>query len=92
MDEKQAERAAALLSVMANPIRLEILRLLIQEEMHVNAIVSHVGSSQSVVSQHLAKLRAQRLVTTRKEAQTVYYSSQSPAVGALLQILVEIGS
>jgi DNA-binding transcriptional ArsR family regulator len=75
---------------MANPVRLAILMLLIQEEAHVGAIASHVGLSQSAVSQHLAKLRGQHLVTTRRDAQTIYYSSGSAAVRAILNTLHEI--
>jgi DNA-binding transcriptional ArsR family regulator len=87
LDEQQAEHLAAILSAMANPIRLTILRLLVQGEVPVSGIASYAGLSQSAVSQHLAKLRKQRLVTTRRDAQTIYYSSESPAVRAILQTL-----
>ena len=90
MDEQQAKHSAALLSAMANPVRLAILMLLVQGEAPVSAIASYVGLSQSAVSQHLAKLRRQHLVTTRRDAQTIYYSSESAAVRAILKTLDEI--
>ncbi|WP_459463867.1 ArsR/SmtB family transcription factor [Rhizobium sp. No.120] len=90
MDEKQAQFSAALLSAIANPIRFKILQLLVQGETSVSAIASHVGLSQSSVSQHLSRLRMQQLVSTRREAQTIYYSSESPAVRALLSAVSNI--
>ncbi|MBM7045493.1 winged helix-turn-helix transcriptional regulator [Rhizobium lusitanum] len=79
-----------MLSAMANPIRLSILIFLADEEFSVNAIASHMGISGSSTSQHLAKLRTQRLVTARKERQVVYYSCHSKAAHALLRTLDDI--
>lgn len=90
MNEKQAQFSAALLSAIANPTRFKILQLLIQREASVNAIASHVGLSQSAVSQHLSRLRRLQLVTTRREAQTIYYNSESAAVRALLMVVNDI--
>jgi DNA-binding transcriptional ArsR family regulator len=74
------ERAAALLSAMGNPKRLEILSLLVEAELPVGSLADLVGLSQSALSQHLAKLRAQKLVSTRRDAQMIYYSAKSPVV------------
>jgi len=82
--------AAALLSAMANPKRLQILSVLIDREMPVGALAARVGLSQSALSQHLSKLRAQNLVETRREAQTIYYSTHSEPVLKLLNTLDEI--
>lgn len=49
-----------------------------------------VGLSQSALSQHLSKLRAQNLVSTRRDAQTIYYSSSSDAVLKILGALSDI--
>lgn len=84
------EKSASLLAAMANPKRLAILDLLVQGEMAVGELASQVGLSQSALSQHLAKLRAQKLVNTRRDAQTIYYSSRSPAVRAILVTLEDI--
>jgi DNA-binding transcriptional ArsR family regulator len=82
---------AALLMAMANPVRLEILQLLVENEIDVTSISNHLGMSQSAVSQHLAKLRAEKLVNTRRDAQTVFYSSTSSSVKTILAALAEIG-
>ena len=82
--------AASLLSAMANPKRLQILCVLIEREMPVGALAVRVGLSQSALSQHLSKLRAQNLVETRREAQTIYYSTHAEPVRKLLDTLGEI--
>nr|WP_272212547.1 metalloregulator ArsR/SmtB family transcription factor [Marinicella sp. W31]MDC2878461.1 metalloregulator ArsR/SmtB family transcription factor [Marinicella sp. W31] len=82
--------AAGLLSAMANPKRLQILCVLAEDEMHVGALAARVGLSQSALSQHLSKLRAQNLVETRREAQTIYYSTHAEPVQKLLATLDDI--
>ena len=71
---EQAERAAELLKAMSHPQRLRVLCLLVEGERSVGEINREIELSQSALSQHLAKLREEGLVTTRKEAQTVFYS------------------
>jgi DNA-binding transcriptional ArsR family regulator len=87
-----ANVAAALLSAMANPKRLLILCNLVKGEIPVGALANEVGLSQSALSQHLSKLRAQKLVKTRRDAQTIYYSSNSEQVIKILQTLTDIYS
>ncbi|HQW80363.1 MAG TPA: metalloregulator ArsR/SmtB family transcription factor [Pseudomonadota bacterium] len=77
----QAELAADLLKAMAHPQRLRVLCLLVEGERSVGEINREIKLSQSALSQHLAKLREEGLVATRKEAQTVYYRlAAGPAV------------
>ena len=71
---EQAGRAAELLKAMAHPQRLRVLCLLVEGERSVGDINREIELSQSALSQHLAKLREEGLVATRKEAQTVFYS------------------
>ncbi len=85
-----AEPAAALLSAMANPKRLMILLNLMESEMAVGALAGQVGLSQSALSQHISKLRAKKLVNTRRDAQTIYYSTDSEAVLKMLRTLDQI--
>ncbi len=73
-----------------NPKRLMILCTLVDTEVPVGVLASQVGLSQSALSQHLSKLRAQRLVKTRRDAQTIYYSSNSESVKKILASLEEI--
>ncbi|CAN7496341.1 ArsR/SmtB family transcription factor [Rhizobium leguminosarum] len=82
--------AAALLSAMANPKRLLILCSLVKGEVAVGVLATQVGLSQSALSQHLSKLRAQKLVKTRRDAQTIYYSSNSEPVMKILATLEDI--
>jgi len=79
--------AAGLLSAMANPKRLMILCCLVQGEVAVGALANKVRLSQSALSQHLSKLRAQKLVNTRRDAQTIYYSSSAESVMRVLETL-----
>lgn len=87
---EQSTAAAGLLSAMANPKRLMILCSLIEGEIPVGILANQVGLSQSALSQHLSKLRAQRLVKTRRDAQTIYYSSNSESVKMILATLEKI--
>jgi len=84
------DKASLLLRAMANERRLAVLCHLCEREHSVNELCRLVGLSQSALSQHLAKLRRDKLVTTRRSAQTVYYSVASPEVGPLLRALSEI--
>ncbi|UHS57208.1 winged helix-turn-helix transcriptional regulator [Agrobacterium vaccinii] len=87
---EQSTAAAGLLSAMANPKRLMILCSLVEGEVPVGVLATQVGLSQSALSQHLSKLRAQRLVKTRRDAQTIYYSSTSESVKKILATLESI--
>jgi ArsR family transcriptional regulator, virulence genes transcriptional regulator len=75
---------------MGNERRLAVLCHLCEREHSVNELCRLVGLSQSALSQHLAKLRRDHLVKTRRSAQTVYYSVASPEVAPLLKALGEI--
>ena len=68
------ELHAGICRTLANATRLKILALLGKKEMSVGEMAEAVGASLSNISQHLALLRHQHLVTARKEGQTVYYS------------------
>lgn len=68
-----AEDAAKLLKILANPTRLLILCALIDREHSAGELEEIVELSQSAVSQHLAKLREQDIVNTRRERQSILY-------------------
>lgn len=84
---QNAPKAVALLKAMANERRLFILCYLLEEEMSVGMMSEKLQLSQSALSQHLAWLRRDGLVATRKEAQTVYYRLKSEEVRAMIQLL-----
>lgn len=72
--------AAQLLKALANEKRLMILCLLAEGEQSVGELNGKLDLSQSALSQHLAVLRADSLVETRRDAQTIYYAlSAGPA-------------
>jgi DNA-binding transcriptional ArsR family regulator len=87
---EQAEAAAELLKAMANPQRLRVLCLLAEGERSVGEINAVVALSQSALSQHLAVLRQQGLVQTRREAQTIRYSLVDGPVARLIHALHDI--
>ncbi|PWC83002.1 ArsR family transcriptional regulator [Azospirillum sp. TSH100] len=72
--QANARRASALLKAMCNERRLLILCHLSQGERSVGELEDLVGLSQSALSQHLARLRNDNLVRTRRSAQNIYYS------------------
>lgn len=89
--QSQARSAAALLRAMSNECRLLILCFLAETgELSVGQLVDRVELSQSALSQHLAKLRDEGLVATRKESQTVYYRVCDPKAGQLLALLHDL--
>ncbi|MCL1036881.1 metalloregulator ArsR/SmtB family transcription factor [Shewanella corallii] len=91
--QQRADHAVVLLKALANERRLFILCYLLNEgEMCVGEMNKKLGLSQSALSQHLAWLRKDNLVATRKEAQTVYYSLKSEEVKAVIQLLHDIYS
>ena len=75
-----AADASRLLKALANEKRLMLLCLLAEGERSVSELNARLDLSQSALSQHLAILRDDSLVTTRREAQSIYYGlAQGPA-------------
>jgi DNA-binding transcriptional ArsR family regulator len=88
---RQAGDAAQLLKLLANEKRLLILCFLAARgEMTVGELVEVVKLSQSALSQHLAKLRADGLVTFRRTAQTLHYRVADKRALQVLQVLKQI--
>lgn len=81
------DRASAVLKAMANAHRLKILCHLSREEASVSELERVIGLSQSALSQHLAKLRQEDLVKTRRHAQTIYYSLEGNIATQVLKAL-----
>lgn len=85
-----ATEAAQLLKALANENRLMILCTLIGGEMSVGELNETVPLSQSALSQHLASLREAGLVSTRKEAQTVFYRLEGDEAAKVIAVLQSI--
>jgi DNA-binding transcriptional ArsR family regulator len=83
----RADDAAELLAAMSNPKRLLILCHLLEQELSVNQLSELVDLAQSPLSQHLSKLRALRLVATRRDGQMILYRLASTDVAKILTTL-----
>jgi len=85
--EPYALKAAELLKALANEQRLMILCHLLQGPLSVGQLNERVPLSQSALSQHLAVLRESRIVQTKREAQSVWYSLPAGVVRRLIAVL-----
>lgn len=85
-----AARASALLKAMGNPHRLTVLCQLAKGERSVGELERLVGLSQSALSQHLARLRRDNLVQTRRSAQTIFYSLAGGEASAVIATLYQL--
>ena len=83
-EDEDPTMTANALKAMAHPLRWKILCTLGDQEMSVGEIVSHTGTSQSNISQHLEQLRNKNIVTSRKEANRIYYRIRN---GKLLELI-----
>ena len=89
--QAHAAEAAQFLRVLANEHRLLVLcHLLVSGEMTVTQLVERVGLSQSALSQHLARLREDGLVTFRRQSQTLHYRVCDDRAARLLAVLKDI--
>ena len=88
--QASAGEAAKLLRALGNEKRLMILCQLSDGERPVGELLPVVGLSQSALSQHLAVLRVEGIVATRREAQTIWYRIADPAALKVVATLAEI--
>lgn len=88
--EENVETAVNLLKALSNEKRLIIVCALYKGEKSVGELEEIVGLSQSALSQHLARLRRDGLVQTRREAQTIYYSMDDESTRNVLKCLYDI--
>ena len=85
-----AAAMAARLKLMSHPERLVMLCRMDEGEVSVGELVALSGLSQSAVSQHLAMLRDEQIVSSRGEAQTRFYKLEDPIVRALIHMMCEL--
>jgi ArsR family transcriptional regulator, virulence genes transcriptional regulator len=89
--EKKATEVADILRALANERRLMILCKLVEwGEANVTSLTEAVGLSQSALSQHLAKMRDEGIVATRRESQTIWYRIADPRIEQLFAALYEL--
>ncbi len=87
---RKAEQVEGFLKAMASQHRLVILCELHKGEISVTPLQKAVGLNQSSLSQHLARLRADGLVNTRRESQTIYYSLADDSVASVIALLHDL--
>ncbi len=88
--ETNADKAIDLLKIISNRTRLMTLCLLKEKEYSVSELHERLNIPQSSLSQNLSVLRQHQCVTTRRDAQTIYYSLSSPEIKTLIETLYEL--
>lgn len=88
--DNDIERAAFALKAMSHPLRLKILCAVGERELSVQDIVDCVGTTQSNVSQHLAKLRDKEILASRRDANRIYYRVNDERTLRLIEMMREV--
>jgi len=88
--QEHIETAARALKAIAHPLRLKILCVVGEQEACVQDIVDQVGTSQSNISQHLAILRDKDVLSTRKDANRVFYRVSDQRTLQLVAMMREV--
>ena len=79
-----------MMAALSHEVRLRVLCDLVGGERMAGELVQRSGLSQSALSQHLAKLREEGVVATRRQAQTIFYRVADPKVLRIVQLLYEL--
>ena len=87
---KAAQKASELMKTLGHKDRLMVLCHLISGEKSVGELANLLDIPQSPLSQHLARMRKESLVTTRREAQTIYYAIASKAAAHMVSLMHEL--
>jgi len=80
----QVDLVVEVFRMLADPTRVQVLWALVGREMSVNDLADHVAKPAASVSQHLAKLRMARLVRTRRDGTTIFYTLENDHIGQLV--------
>ncbi|RZK32030.1 MAG: transcriptional regulator [Hymenobacter sp.] len=91
LTERDTQRVAELLKVLAHPIRLKIINLLSQHrELNVTAVQEQIAISQSLASHHLNKMNDKGILTKVRGGKEHYYSLADPTLAEWLTLLLKI--
>mgnify|MGYP001604029426 FL=1 len=85
-----AGKASELMKTLGHKDRLMVLCHLTSGEKSVGELAGLLDIPQSPLSQHLARMRKEELVTTRREAQTIFYSIASPEAARMVKLMHEL--
>jgi ArsR family transcriptional regulator, virulence genes transcriptional regulator len=86
----EAENAAQFLKLIANTNRLLILCTLQDGAANVGQLEQKLGVSQPALSQHLARMRQEGVLETKRQGQHIFYSVKDPRIAALMPLLSEL--
>jgi DNA-binding transcriptional ArsR family regulator len=84
LPDDQVDLVVEVFRMLADATRVQVLWALVSGEMSVNELASHIRKPAPAVSQHLAKLRMARLVRTRRDGTTIFYSLDNDHIGQLV--------
>ncbi|MEL7487769.1 MAG: metalloregulator ArsR/SmtB family transcription factor [Pseudomonadota bacterium] len=87
--EATADEVSGYMKLLASPSRLMILCQLVESERSVGELCELVGMKPPAMSQHLARLRQEGVLATRREAQTIYYAIVDPNTSSIMMFLYE---
>ena len=87
--ESTADEVSGYMKLLASPVRLMILCQLVEGERSVSDLCKLVDMKPPAMSQHLARLRQEKVLTTRREAQTIYYAIDDPNILKIMMFLYE---
>lgn len=88
--KKHVAKATRMLKTLSSESRLMILCTLEEKEYSVSALHKQIGLSQSALSQHLATLRREGMVKTRRESQVIFYSLAQTDTTRVIEVLSEL--
>ncbi|WP_198175065.1 ArsR/SmtB family transcription factor [Spirosoma arboris] len=92
-EEHQRIRAASLLKVLANPIRIQIIQLLVEEgRLNVSFIQSHLKISQALTSTYLIKMADHGLLSSSRKGKAIYYDLADPVLVDIIKLLFRLPS
>ncbi len=87
LEEQHTYECANLLKAVAHPVRLCLVKNMLDGEKNVTFFVKCMDASQANISQHLAVLRAAKVVDTRKDKNEVFYSIKDSSVRGIVELL-----
>jgi DNA-binding transcriptional ArsR family regulator len=88
--KEHASKAARMLKTLSSESRLMILCALEEREYSVTELHQQIGLSQSALSQHLATLRREGMVKTRRESQVIFYSLAQSNTTKIIEVLSDL--
>ncbi len=89
MNIEKFNDGAEILKVLAHPARIALVKVMIEKgPVNVTALYEELEAPQSTVSQHLAKLRAAKIISGTRKGLEIYYEVKDERVGAILNMLV----